>query len=500
MSNNQDITDSQRTTQNTQTTQVADIFSSQDFPDSPMSLLPWGRLCPNKPKFIPVELTKDSYTLGRSVTCEINVMELGLDKKIADCISKQHFKITKEKIKSSNNLEDITVVYIEDLSQNGTYVNKRRIGKGNRVILENHDVISLAQAKFAVYIFMNIQAYEGNDLPAEIKFKYAISRKLGSGACGEVKLVFSKMSCKTFAMKILSKKGLTSLNGEADRFIDDKKILNEVEILKKLRHPCIIKTEEVFNTINSVYIVLELMEGGELFDRIRQTQTGLTNRNAKLIFYQVALAVQYLHSEGITHRDLKPENILLACDKEVTLVKVSDFGLSKFVDAETMMKTFCGTMMYVAPEILLTHGRGAYTCKVDVWSLGVILYTCLSALTPFNNNNPKICLYEQITQGAYNFPQSRFENVDEKAKDLIKCMMTLNPNRRLSIDQVLKHKWLCDPAMKSTVLELFRVSGDNQNYAPFLENQMKNMKLSERKAPFSHVAKRPRLDFMDPRL
>lgn len=79
-------------------------------------------------------------------------------------------------------------------------------------------------------------------------------------------------------------------------------------------------------------------------------------------------------------------------------------------------------------------------------------------------------------------------------------MMTLNPNRRLSIDQVLKHKWLCDPAMKSTVLELFRVSGDNQNYAPFLENQMKNMKLSERKAPFSHVAKRPRLDFMDPRL
>lgn len=116
----------------------------------------------------------------------------------------------------------------------------------------------------------------------------------------------------------------------------------------------------------------------------------------------------------------KPENILLACDKEVTLVKVSDFGLSKFVDAETMMKTFCGTMMYVAPEILLTHGRGAYTCKVDVWSLGVILYTCLSALTPFNNNNPKICLYEQITQGAYNFPQSRFENVDEKAKDLVR--------------------------------------------------------------------------------
>lgn len=489
----QDTPDSQKTTQNTENTQPTDPFS-QDFCDSPM-VLPWGRLCPNKPKFIPVELVGDSYTLGRGTNCEINVLILGLDKKIVDCISKQHFKISKEKIKSSNNIEDITVVYIEDLSINGTYVNKMKIGKGNRVVLENHDVISLAQAKFAVYIFMNIQAYEGNDLPAEIKGKYAISRKLGSGACGEVKLVFSKMSCKKYAMKIISKKGLTLNNTPV---IDDKRILNEVEILKRLRHPCVIKTEDFFNMPNSVYIVLELMEGGELFDRIRQTKTGLGDRNAKMIFYQVALAVQYLHSEGITHRDLKPENILLACDKDVTLVKVSDFGLSKFVNAETMMKTFCGTMMYVAPEILLTHGRGAYTNKIDVWSLGVILYTCLSALTPFSTES-KISLYEQITQGAYNFPKARFDLVDERAKDLIKCMMTLDPNRRFSIDQVLKHKWLSDSTMRSTVLDLFNETGDYQNYSPFLENQMKNMRLSAPR-PYGHIAKRPRLEFMDPKL
>ena len=110
---------------------------------------------------------------------------------------------------------------------------------------------------------------------------------------------------------------------------------------------------------------------------------------------------------------------MLACDKDVTLVKVSDFGLSKFVDAETMMKTFCGTMMYVAPEILLTHGRGAYTNKVDVWSLGVILYTCVSALTPFNNSNAQKSLYEQITQGAYDFPANRFSTVEDRAKELV---------------------------------------------------------------------------------
>lgn len=152
--------------------------------------------------------------------------------------------------------------------------------------------------------------------------------------------------------------------------------------------------EEILDTPSSVYIVLELMEGGELFDRIRQTPYGLSEKNAKLIFYQVVLAVHYLHERGIAHRDLKvfavkeqllnlkfhspslffyiprlffpqPENILLASDAEVTLVKVSDFGLSKLVDTQTLMRTFCGTPMYVAPEVLLTHGKGSYTNQVN---------------------------------------------------------------------------------------------------------------------------------------
>ncbi|XP_033232087.1 ovarian-specific serine/threonine-protein kinase Lok isoform X2 [Belonocnema kinseyi] len=456
--------------------------------------LAWGYLYPVDYKCNSQQLTEDEYTLGRANTCQINVTEFGLEKKIVDCISKQHFKITRERIKGSNNIEDI-VIYIEDLSQNGTFVNKNKVGKGRRVVLENNDVISVAQAKFAVYIFMNVQGYEGHDLPPEIKQKYAVSRKLGSGACGEVKLVFTKVGCKRFAMKIISKKGLTMNNTQG---IDPKKIMNEVEILKKLRHPCVIRTDEIFNTIHSVYIVLELMEGGELFDRIRQTQCGLSDKNAKLIFYQVALAVQYLHSEGITHRDLKPENILLASDKDVTLVKVSDFGLSKFVDAETMMKTFCGTMMYVAPEILLTHGRGAYTSKVDVWSLGVILYTCLSALTPFSNSNAKVSLYEQITQGAYDFPSARFAKVDTRAKELIKGMMTLDPNKRVTIDQVLRHKWLLDQTIRGTVYELFNSCGDLQNFAPYLQTQINAMRLPPR-APLLLANKRPRLEFLDKR-
>lgn len=140
---------------------------------------------------------------------------------------------------------------------------------------------------------------------------------------------------------------------------------------------------EILDTPSSVYIVLELMEGGELFDRIRKKEVGLTEKMTKIIFYQVVLAVHYLHKRNIVHRDLKvifsylvsvfstleysipqPENILLATNDEVTLVKVSDFGLSKFVDTQTMMRTFCGTPMYVAPEVLLTHGRGSYTNQV----------------------------------------------------------------------------------------------------------------------------------------
>ncbi|XP_034194757.2 ovarian-specific serine/threonine-protein kinase Lok isoform X1 [Osmia lignaria lignaria] len=443
----------------------------------------WGRLCPIKLPFKTVEMTKNIYTLGRSESCDIAVTKNELKPKWLSVMSKVHFRITREFINSTND----AVVYLEDLSQNGTFINKEKIGRGNKVVIESNDVISLAQPIVTVYVFMSTIAFENNDLPLELKNKYAVSRRLGSGACGEVKMVFSKVGCKKFAMKTIMKMG-TATNGQKHPLNDPDKILNEVKILKALQHPCIIKMEEIVDTPRAVYIVLELMEGGELFERIK-SKGKLGEKHAKLIFYQVVLAVNYLHDSGITHRDLKPENILLACNSDITLAKVSDFGLSKLVDAQTMMKTFCGTPMYVAPEILSTIGRGSYTNQVDVWSLGVILYACLSGSVPFNAQNKNISLQEQIKRGYYSFPVSKFGDVTEKAIDLIKRMMTTNPRKRITIKQVLLHPWLQDRELRDTVDTLI-LKEHNENIAP--ENNFANIQRKNEQC--QSLIKRPRLE------
>ncbi|XP_078040999.1 ovarian-specific serine/threonine-protein kinase Lok [Augochlora pura] len=444
----------------------------------------WGRLCPIKLPFKTMELIKDVYTLGRSESCDICITKSDLKPKWVSVMSKVHFKITREYI--DNNSND-AVIYLEDLSQNGTFVNKQKVGRGNKVVLESNDIISLAQPIVTVYVFMSTGAFETNDLPPELKTRYAVSRKLGSGACGEVKLVFSKVGCKKFAMKTILKMG-NMTNGSKNLLNNPEKIMNEVKILKALKHPCIIRMEDIVDTPKAVYIVLELMEGGELFERIK-SRGRLTEKSAKLIFYQVVLAVSYLHDSGITHRDLKPENILLASHSDITLAKVSDFGLSKLVDAQTMMKTFCGTPMYVAPEILSNIGRGSYTNQVDVWSLGVILYACLSGSVPFNCHNTKMSLQEQIKKGCYSFPATKFGHVSNKAIELIQRMMTVNPKKRITIKQVLLHPWLQDRDLRNSA-DMLLSGEDNENMAPPSVSNSCQYKNEQ----YRSLAKRPRLE------
>ncbi len=157
-------------------------------------------------------------------------------------------------------------------------------------------------------------------------------------------------------------------------------ILNKVQILQSVNHPCIIKLEDVIESPDYLYNVLELAEGGELFDKIIEKMK-LNESEAKLHFYQIASAIKYLHSMKICHRDLKPENILLCSSEDCApIVKITDMGLSKLVNLETVLKTFCGTPQYIAPEVVSSAGlpSSTYSLKVDCWSLGVILYILLS--------------------------------------------------------------------------------------------------------------------------
>lgn len=216
--------------------------------------------------------------------------------------------------------------------------------------------------------------------------------------------------------------------------------------MKKLNHPCIIKIKDFFDA-EDYYIVLELMEGGELFDRVVGNKR-LREATCKLYFYQMLLAVQYLHENGIIHRDLKPENVLLSSQKEDCLIKITDFGQSKILGETSLMRTLCGTPTYLAPEVLNSLGTAGYNRAVDCWSLGVILFICLSGYPPFSEHKSQVSLKDQITSGKYNFIPGVWAEVSEKALDLVKKLLIVDPKARFTTEEALRHPWLQDEDMK----------------------------------------------------
>lgn len=398
----------------------------------------WGRLFPVTQHFHLVDLRKMEYTFGRGDECDYSFNIEALRKHASFlAYSKVHFKITREYNRTGWN------TILEDISSNGTFINGAKIGKNKKQVLMNNDEISLAIKKNKVFVYMDPSAND-DQYPKQVLDRFIISRVLGRGSCGEVRLAFEKGTCNKYAIKVIAKKtfsvgGKTSVNMSAE-------VMNEAKVLKALKHPCIIEVDVVIDTPETLFIVLEHVEGGELFDRVVNSGQ-LDEPIAKLFFYQMVCAVKYLHDEGITHRDLKPENVLLATDGEETLIKVTDFGLSKFIDSNSLMKTFCGTPNYLAPEILRSAGCGSYTQAIDCWSLGVILFICLGGYPPFSDDYKEKSLNEQIIKGCYTFPKSCWGKVSEEAIDLVRKLLNVDPEKRLTLSDALKHPWLLDDKM-----------------------------------------------------
>ncbi|XP_044631579.2 serine/threonine-protein kinase Chk2 isoform X6 [Equus asinus] len=330
------------------------------------------------------------------------------------------------------------IAYIEDHSGNGTFVNRELVGKGRRLPLNNNSEIALSVWNNKVFVFFDLTVDDQSVYPKELRDQYIMSKTLGSGACGEVKLAFERKTCKKVAIKIISKRKFAIGSGrEADPALN---VETEIEILKKLNHPCIIKIKDFFDA-EDYYIVLELMEGGELFDRVVGNKR-LKEATCKLYFYQMLLAVQYLHENGIIHRDLKPENVLLSSQKEDCLIKITDFGQSKILGETSLMRTLCGTPTYLAPEVLNSFGTAGYNRAVDCWSLGVILFICLSGYPPFSEHKTQVSLKDQITSGKYNFIPEVWAEVSEKALDLVKKLLIVDPKARFTTEEALRHPWL----------------------------------------------------------
>eukprot|EP00794_Sanderia_malayensis_P013796 gene13796-15241_t len=267
------------------------------------------------------------------------------------------------------------------------------------------------------------------------------------GACGEVRLAFEIETGKQFAVKIISKKKF-SVSSKVQ-----SSIISEVDILRRLKHPGIIEIGDVYDSDDALYIFLELVVGGELFEQVKSLGR-FDEETSKIIFYQMLLAVDYLHKNGITHRDLKPENVLLVSDDLRTGIKITDFGLSRFVGEHSLMKTLCGTPNYLAPEVLKSAGMGGYSKVVDCWSLGCILYICLSGSPPFADEVNGMSIYQQVLIGYYNFPKKIWGSISPEAIDLVKKLINIDEKKRLTVAEALEHPWLQDEDMKKLAKRL----------------------------------------------
>eukprot|EP00013_Stygamoeba_regulata_P026867 CAMPEP_0177655894 /NCGR_PEP_ID=MMETSP0447-20121125/15240_1 /TAXON_ID=0 /ORGANISM="Stygamoeba regulata, Strain BSH-02190019" /LENGTH=296 /DNA_ID=CAMNT_0019159903 /DNA_START=29 /DNA_END=919 /DNA_ORIENTATION=+ len=257
---------------------------------------------------------------------------------------------------------------------------------------------------------------------------YELGDELGRGAFSVVKNCMRKADKKRFAVKMIEKK---NVGQEMDR------LATEIQILKKVKHPNIISLEDIFESNEMLYIVTELVTGGELFDKIVE-KGSYTEKEAAILVAKMISAIDYLHSNNIVHRDLKPENLLLKSPEDDSEVKLADFGLSKIVGTQVMMQTACGTPGYVAPEVLSATG---YDKEVDLWSIGVITYILLCGFPPFYNDSLPD-LFEQIMKAEYDFPEEYWSEVSEDAKDFIRRLLQVDPTARMTTKEASAHSWL----------------------------------------------------------
>ncbi|XP_049859446.1 MAP kinase-activated protein kinase 2-like [Schistocerca gregaria] len=287
---------------------------------------------------------------------------------------------------------------------------------------------------------------------------------LGLGINGKVVQCYNKRTREKYALKVLH---------------DNTKARREVDLhwrASNCRH--IVHIIDVYENSYSgnkcLLVVMECMEGGELFQRIQDRQDGaFTEREAAEIMREICLAVKHLHDMNIAHRDLKPENLLYTKPDHTGILKLTDFGFAKETFSKDTLQTPCYTPYYVAPEVL---GPEKYDKSCDIWSLGVIMYILLCGFPPFYSNHGLAIspgMKKRIRTGQYDFPNPEWQNVSQDAKDLIRGMLCIEPTHRLTIDQVMQNKWIAQyTEVPQTPLHTGRMLREGEGIWPEVQEEM----------------------------
>lgn len=260
--------------------------------------------------------------------------------------------------------------------------------------------------------------------------KYELGRTIGSGSFSKVKIGKDVETQQECAIKIIDVEQL------AREHLEDQ-LKREIVSMKVLQHDNIVELRDVIRTSHHIYLILELLTGGELFTRLTEEKR-FSEEVARRYFQQLVAGVMYCHRMGIAHRDLKPENLLLSAEG---VLKISDFGLSNLQrcsqQGTNMLQTVCGTPNYVAPEVLKEQGYDGLIA--DVWSCGVILFVMLAGYLPFDDDNMN-ALFNKIERGEFRMAR----HFTDGAKDLIGKMLVTDPAKRITLKEVTQHSWFAE--------------------------------------------------------
>ncbi|ORY77690.1 kinase-like domain-containing protein, partial [Protomyces lactucae-debilis] len=380
------------------------------------------------------------YTFGRHPSCDFKLP--------GNRFSNIHFQVWEERDHShySRYGDDTTHVMIKDVSTNGTYINQARMGKHVSTVLNNNDEIAAGvgveadEVRFIVQLPVQSRlttSVAGGEASVHMQ-KYDIRQVLGKGAFATVRVAIERSTGIKYAIKILNQRKLAITKSSTKA---TELFRREIDILANANHPNVVKYVDMWSDELEIFLVIEFLPGGDLMDYIIRRER-LPEHETVHIVTQLLDALVYCHSRGITHRDIKPENILLTTDNP-PVAKLTDFGLAKMVEPGTFLKTFCGTLTYVAPEVISLHGRieGAYSSAVDMWSLGCVTFIMVAGSMPFVAEGQEEMM-RVIQTGQFDEEKLDEVEISGPGLDFIESLLVVEPRHRMQGERALQHAWI----------------------------------------------------------